>query len=388
MKFRFPAFPGRSPATPRRLPVLLIAAAAVPLTGVTIFLVAALSGGSVGASAPAAAATQPQPALVVDVVSPTRADVTDRLPANGSITAWQEASIGTEIGGLRLADVKVNVGDNVKKGQVLAVFSIDTVRAELAQAQAALAEAQATLAEAQSNAARARQVQGSGALSAVQIGQYLTAETTAAARVRSMDAQVRSQQLRIQQAQVRAPDDGVISARNATVGAVLPVGQELFRMIRRNRLEWRAEVTATEFDKIRVGQSVEVTSANGARLQGKVRMLAPTVDPQARTGLVYVDLPVGSAARAGMFARGEFVLGRSTALTVPQQALVVRDGFNYVFEVKPDSRVAQRRVQIGRRVGDRVEITSGLQPDVRLVAAGAGFLNDGDLVRLTTPAGR
>ena len=339
--------------------------------------------GSGARAAGPSATTQPQPALVVAVVTPTRADVADRLPANGNITAWQEASVGTEIGGLRLAEVRVNVGDLVKKGQVLAVFSIDTVRADLANAEAALAEAQATLAEAQANAARARQVQGSGALSALQIGQYLTAETTAAARAQSMSAQVRSQQLRLQQAQVLAPDDGVISVRNATVGAVLPVGQELFRMIRRNRLEWRGEVTATEFDKIRVGQRVEVIAANGARLEGRVRMLAPTIDPQARTGLVYVDLPVGSSARAGMFARGEFVLGQSAALTVPQQALVVRDGFHYVFELKADSRVVQRRVQIGRRVGDRIEITGGLQPDARVVAAGAGFLNDGDLVKLT-----
>jgi HlyD family secretion protein len=347
-----------------------------------LFAALVLVGGAARAAGPATA-NQPQPALVVAVVTPTRADVADRLPANGNITAWQEASVGTEIGGLRLAEVRANVGDLVKKGQVLAAFATDTVHAELAQAQAALAEAQATLAEAQSNAARARQVQGSGALSALQIGQYLTAETTAAARAQSMSAQVRSQQLRLRQATVLAPDDGVISARSATVGAVLPVGQELFRMIRRNRLEWRAEVTATEFDKIRVGQRVEVVAANGARLEGRVRMLAPTIDPQARTGLVYVDLPVGSSARAGMFARGEFVLGQSTALTVPQQALVVRDGFNYVFELKTDNRVVQRRVQIGRRVGERIEITGGLQPDARVVAAGAGFLNDGDLVRLT-----
>ena len=346
-------------------------------------LAAAIQIAGAARAAEPAATTQPKPALVVTVVTPARADVADRLPANGNITAWQEASVGTEIGGLRLAEVRVNVGDPVKIGQVLAVFATDTVRVELANAQAALAEAQATLAEAQANAARARQVQGSGALSALQVGQYLTAETTAAARLQSMSAQVQSQQLRLRQARVLAPDDGVISARSATVGAVLPVGQELFRMIRRNRLEWRGEVTATEFDRIRVGQRVDVVAANGARLEGKVRMLAPTIDPQARTGLVYVDLPPGSSARAGMFARGEFVLGHSTALTVPQQALVVRDGFSYVFELKPDSRVVQRRVQVGRRVGDRIELTGGLQPDARVVAAGAGFLNDGDLVRLT-----
>ncbi len=344
------------------------------------------SASAKGAGAPAAPAAPQKPALVVTVATPTRVDVADRLSANGSIAAWQEASVGTEIGGLRLSEVLVNVGDVVKKGQLLARFATDTVQADLANVQAALAEAQAALAEAQNNAARARQVKDTGALSAQQVSQYLTAEATAAARLQSVGAQLQLQQLRLRQAQVLAPDDGVISARSATVGAVLPVGQELFRMVRRNRLEWRAEITASELERVRIGQRVDVVAANGARLDGKVRMIAPTVDPQSRTAIVYIDLPIGTSARAGMFARGDIVLGQSAALTVPQQALVVREGFSYVFELKPDGRVSQRKVTVGRRVADRVELTGGLAPDARVVVAGAGFLNDGDLVKVTQAA--
>jgi hypothetical protein len=102
---------------------------------------------------------------------------------------------------------------------------------------------------------------------------------------------------------------------------------------------------------------------------------------------VYVDLPAsatgkGSTARAGMFARGEFELGATDALTVPQRALVVRDGFNYLFRLGADNRVSQLKVQTGRLAGERVEVISGLVPDARIVVNGAGFLNDGDLVRL------
>jgi multidrug efflux pump subunit AcrA (membrane-fusion protein) len=107
--------------------------------------------------------------------------------------------------------------------------------------------------------------------------------------------------------------------------------------------------------------------------------------------LVYVDvkpLPGAAAfsARAGMFARGEFDLGAVPALTVPQPSVVVRDGFSYVFRVNPDSRVSQVKVQVGRIAGDRLEIASGLAADARIVASGAGFLNDGDLVRLVGAA--
>ena len=119
-------------------------------------------------------------------------------------------------------------------------------QAELAQSKAAMAETEATLAEAAANAQRARELQASGALSAQQINQYLTAERTAQARLEAQRALFKTQQLRLAQTQVLAPDNGVISARNATVGAVVPAGMELFRLIRQGRLEWRAEVVANE----------------------------------------------------------------------------------------------------------------------------------------------
>ena len=87
-----------------------------------------------------------------------------------------------------------------------------------------------------------------------------------------------------------------------------------------------------------------------------------------------------------MFARGDFALGSSDALTVPQEALVVRDGFSYVFVVGGDQRVQMRKVQTGRRVADRVEVLSGLDAGASVAVRGAGFLNDGDLVRVAAPA--
>jgi multidrug efflux pump subunit AcrA (membrane-fusion protein) len=83
-----------------------------------------------------------------------------------------------------------------------------------------------------------------------------------------------------------------------------------------------------------------------------------------------------------MFARGEFQLGMEKALTLPQSAVVMREGFSYVYRIEPDSRVSQVKVSTGRRVGDRVEITAGLEPETRVVASGAAFLADGDLVRI------
>ncbi|OYO30647.1 efflux RND transporter periplasmic adaptor subunit [Janthinobacterium sp. PC23-8] len=331
-----------------------------------------------------------KPALTVTTTKPQTSKLPIKLSANGNVAAWQEAIIGSESNGLRLTDVRVNVGDVVRAGQVLAVFSSDTVNADVAQARAAVLEAEANAAEASANAARARSLQTTGAISAQQISQYLTAEQTANARIASSRAQLAQQQLRLKYTQVTAPDSGVISSRSATVGSVVGAGTELFRLIRQGRLEWRAEVTAAELLNLKAGTLAEVKAANGSVLTGKVRMIAPTVDPQTRSALVYVDLPAGAAGnapfKAGMYASGAFELGTSGALTVPQQAIAVRDGFSYVFRLNPDQRVSQIKVQPGRRLTDRIEIVSGITADTTIVVNGAGFLNDGDLVRnIVTP---
>ncbi|MBG6073459.1 MULTISPECIES: efflux RND transporter periplasmic adaptor subunit [unclassified Polaromonas] len=391
------------------------------------FVVVALAAGAffyVSARKPEATAagaqTAPKPALTVTAALPETTRLPIRLSANGNIAAWQEAVIGAESTGLRLTEVRVNVGDVVKAGQVLATFSTDSVQADVAQARASLLEAQANAADAAGNAERARSLQSSGALSTQQINQYQTTEKTAKARAEAAQAVLGAQQLRGRQTQVLAPDSGVISARTATVGSVVGSGAELFRMIRQGRLEWRAEVTSAELGRIAIGTPVSVVPASGGELRGRVRMVAPSVDPQTRAALVYVDLPAmtrasaglsspagaaepalpgrrrsapsgGSAAHEvasvgaalpGMFARGEFELGATDALTVPQRALVVRDGFNYLFRLGEGNRVSQLKVQTGRLAGDRVEVVSGLPADTRIVVNGAGFLNDGDLVRV------
>lgn len=359
-----------------------------------------------GKEAGQADATAARPAATVTVVAPETAELDVTLGANGNIAAWQEASVGAEAPGLRLAEVRVNVGDRVRKGQVLATFSGETVAADVAQAKAALAEARATASDAAGNAARARTLSQTGALSQQQINQYQTAEQTAKARVEAAEAALAAQQVRNRNTQVLAPDDGVISARTATVGSVVGAGTELFKLIRQGRLEWRAEVGAAELGKLAVGMPATITAPGGAQVMGKVRSIAPTVDAQTRNALVYVDIPglmqspgpnaarqaesasapsaAGGAGvlRAGMFSRGEFLLGKSEALTVPQVAVVPRDGFNTVMLLQPDQHVRQVRVQAGRRVGDRIEVRGELPKDARIVVAGAGFLNDGDLVRV------
>jgi RND family efflux transporter MFP subunit len=326
-----------------------------------------------------------KPALTVTTARPEAARMPLSLRANGNVAAWQEAVIGSESNGLRLREVLVNVGDVVKQGEVLARFDAAVVEADIAQARAALQEAEANAAAAAADVKRSRALQSSGALSEQQITQYETTGRTATARVAAARATLNQQQLRLKYATVVAPDNGVISARSATVGAVAAPGMELFRMIRKGRLEWRAEITSGELRRVKPGLKATVIAADGTEVRGTVRTVAPTVDAQSRIALVYVDLPptlsANSALKAGMYASGRFDLGTSDALTVPQQAVTLRDGFSYVFRLNPDNRVSQLKVDTGRRLGERVEVLKGLAPDALVVVGGAGFLNDGDLVR-------
>jgi RND family efflux transporter MFP subunit len=363
------------------------------LAAVSALLLASalLAHGALAADPKPVGAAAVKPALTVNSVQATVRSIPTVLSANGNVLAWQEASVGAEIGGVRVQELHANVGDTVQRGQLLASLVSDGVQADVALARAQLSEAQANSLEAVANAERARSLQNTGALSAQQIAQLLTAEQTAKARVDSAKAGLDAQLLRLKHTQVLAPDSGTITHRSASLGAVVGAGSEMFRMVRQGRLEWRAELTSSELGRVPVGTAVVVNAPGGAQAQGRVRMVAPTVDAQSRLGLVYVDLlgpvaqskaPLAQSFKPGMYAQGSFVLGKSDGLVIPQPAVVVRDGFSYCFVVQADGRVAQRKISIGRRLdGGLVEVVEGLDTGAVIVASGAGFLNDGDVVK-------
>jgi RND family efflux transporter MFP subunit len=356
------------------LGIVSVALLAVAVVGLKIN-----GAGNAGNTAP----TSPI-ALTVQVVNPARVEWPELVRASGGITAWQEAIVGAEVNGLRLVELDVDVGDSVAKGQLLARFDDASTRAQLAQQQAAVAEARANVTEAQANAARAQRMRQNGALSEQNIVQYLTRASTAQAQLESAEARLTSQQLALDYTRVLAPDDGVISARQATLGMVAGPGTELFRLVRQHRLDWRAELTAAQLARVQIGDAATVQLADGSSVSGHVRQLAPVLDAASRTGIAYVELDhdSDSHARAGMYGSGTIALGESPALVVPSGAVALRDGYEYLFVLGPENRVEQVKVAVGRRIGDAVEITSGVSPQQQVVASGAAFLNDADTVRV------
>lgn len=349
-------------------------------------LAAAMLWQHASAEKPRAAPSAGKAALTVITTTLKPAQWMQNLTANGSVVAWQEAIIGAEVTGVRIADVSVNVGDRVRKGQLLASLAVDTMQASEAEAQAALQESEALSADATANAARIRKLAAAGFVSSQQLDQALTSEKTATARLEAQRARHQNSALRLSQQHINAPDDGVISARNATVGTLTQASSELFRMIRQGRLEWHAELTADELGLVSKGMRVELMSVQGKVIQGVVSAIAPAINPQTRYGKVLVELPADSGLIAGMFARGSFQLGQQARSVLPQSAVALKDGAAFVYVLDAQSRVRQRKISVGHRYGEQIEVLAGLEPDTAVVESGGAFLTEGDRVSVAGPA--
>ncbi|WP_306915928.1 efflux RND transporter periplasmic adaptor subunit [Rhizobium mesoamericanum] len=343
-----------------------------------VLVCAALQFPSANSMAEQAAA----PALTVSLTAPAIRDWLETVPASGWLKPWQEAIIASETSGLRITDVLVDVGSVVTKGQTLARLSQDSVLADLRKQEAAVVIAKAKLTKAKANADRARQLRSSGALSDEKITEYFADEQTATANLASEEAALDSEKIKFAQTTITAADDGLITSRSGDLGAVVSTGTELFRMVRQQRVEWQAEVSARYLPRISEGLSVAINGPDGHAISGKVRLVGPSVSTDTSRAIVYVALPSEVRPRTGLYVTGNIELQTTPALTVPETAIVFRDGISYVFTAGEDKRVRRVRVETGRRNDGEVEIISGIDRSAKVVTSGGAFLSDNDLVKI------
>lgn len=335
-------------------------------------------------------------ALSVELAQPQRLTWPVTLETNGRLAAWHEATIASLLGDQRIEAVNADVGSVVHKGDLLVQLSTETLENTIVQQEATVLSAEAALDQARADADRARSLLGAGQASAIskqQAQEYYVAERQAEADLASANASLASSRLDLDRTRIVAPDDGVISSRSATLGTVVSSGTELFRLIRQSRVEWQAEVPLRFLRDVRVGTPVEIPTPDGATVPGTVRLIAPSASETTGRVIVYVALtPPASAPmpRTGMLVSGRFDLGRTEALTVPATATSMRDGFTYVFALEDGSSpttVTRKRVETGRRIDDRVEITAGIADSDRIVQAGGAFLSEGSVVHVVTGEG-
>lgn len=378
-----PDLPGHAsvlaPSPPRQRRWFVWAAAAAVLAGLGWFAATRVPA----PSPPAAPMVAAPPSLSVLMVPVRRQVLARPVIGDGSVVAWQELVIGIETGGLRVLEVTFEEGDLVRRGQVLVRLDAALPTAQATQAEAAVAESEAALRIAQSDLRRSAELVRTESGSRQLLEQREAAARQAEARLLGNRARLDEARARLAQATLLAPADGVVARRSVLPGAVVQPGQEMLRLVRDGRIELAARIPELELAAVRAGQAVRVF--HGTReIEGRVRALAPVVAGDTRLGLAYVTLPDGSGLRPGMFARAE-ILPAATAplLTVPQEAVVFRAGQAVVFVLPTDTdRVAARPIATGQRRDGVVEVTQGLAEGERVVAAGAGFLSDGDRVRV------
>jgi RND family efflux transporter MFP subunit len=323
--------------------------------------------------------------LTVDAVQPQNLVWPLATGASGGIQAWQTASISSESPGLRIDELLVDVGSVVRKGQLLARLTSDSVAAELRSQEANVAQARGKLAQAEAEAERAQRLKDNGTLSEQKVLDYQVSAQTARAALETALATLDSQRIALARTHIVAIDDGIVTARNASLGQVVNIGTELFQLMRQRRLEWRAEVTARQMTQLHVGQVARITLPDGQSVDARLRLVAPTLDTNTRTGIAYFDLPANAltmGAHPGVYVHGEIGMGTEVANVLPSTAVTVRDGNSYVFEIGSDARVIQRQVQTRRRVGDQVEVLGSLPVGSRVVKGGGSFLKDGDTVQV------
>ncbi|NEX92266.1 efflux RND transporter periplasmic adaptor subunit [Caulobacter sp. 17J65-9] len=326
--------------------------------------------------------TEPRAVLTVTAEAVRSEALPRTVDASGTVAPWREIPVAAETGGLTAVAVNVDEGDYVSQGQTLVKLNDEVLQAQLRQQTAAVASARARLAEAEANLKRSRELNRRGYLSTADLDSRTAEQGTASADVAAAIASRAETAARLDQTVIRAPVAGLVSARAVVKGQIVVAGTELFRVVRDGRLELNAEVPEADLGLVRPGQSAQVTAAQAGTVAGSVRIVTPQVDPQTRLGLARVALPARSAFSPGMFARARIDVGAQPALTVPLAAVVYREDKAGVFVVGADERAHFRSVTTGARAEGRVEITAGLKAGERVAVQGAGFLADGDRVRI------
>jgi HlyD family secretion protein len=352
------------------------------LSKVPLFtLLAVLAGSGLAGCEKKAAETPQQQARSVTIVPVQSREIQGGLVASGSLIPREDTAIFPQLNGYRVSQVLVDEGSTVKAGQALAVMDDTLLRAQLAQ-QVALANQQNVAAErADAEAARVKGLDARGILAQEQIDSRRFAALSAHAQASAAAAAVGDVKTREALMTVRAPYDGLVIERNVRPGDMSAGANPWFRIAKDSQVELAADVGEDALDKMRVGAPVEVTLADGVKVEGRVRLVSPRVDATTKLGRVKISLPVRADIRSGGFASASFLGFTRSALSVPETAVRYDANGAAVMVVGDDDKVTRVPVTTGQRGGGYVELITGPRAGSRVVERAGAMLVPGDVVR-------
>ena len=289
------------------------------------------------------------------------------ISASGSLLPREEAAVGSELAGYRVAYVRADEGDWVRAGQPLAQLDDTLLKAQIDQQAAQTAQAEA-------QAARVAGLDNEGVLSQEQIETrrfQAQAAKAALAEMKTRDARMT----------ITAPVSGRILERTVRPGDVAGGNGVWFRIARDGLVELDAQLNETDVAKVRPGQSVMVTLPSGSVVNGQVRMVSPRIDPASKLAGVRVRLPVRDDLRPGGFARATFNPTGAATLAVPESAVRYDVAGATVVAVDAKNTTHLIPVRTGARSGGWVELVQGPAEGTRVLLGAAAFALEGNLVR-------
>lgn len=332
----------------------------------------------------AAASVKDSELPLVSVIVPGLSKVETQVIVTGTLNARDELPISVEGEGARIVAVMVDVGDRVRRGQVLARLNNAVAAPQVASLAASLEEARTSADLAAADYRRAQGVASTGALSAEEIERRRAQAANAAARVKVAAAQLAESRARLGRSEIRAPADGVVLTRNADVGQTASAaGEPLFRLGRGGEIEMRGRVSEGDVGLLAVGQTAKVRVTGVAEpVTGKVRLLGAVIDPNTRLGTVKISVASDPRLRPGAFARAEILVATEQRPILPQTAVQTDREGNFVLIVSPQGTVSRQGVTVSGTRNAGVVISEGLTGQERVVSVAAAFLRPGEKVRI------
>lgn len=322
-------------------------------------------------------------APVVTVIAPGRNAVAGQITATGTLAARREMPVGSVGEGGQVLEVRVEPGQWVKQGQILAVIdrSVQTQQEASQAASIRVAEADARLAQA--NLERGQRLVGRGFISKADIDRLTATRDVAQARVGVARAQLGETQARVRRLNIVAPADGLLLTRDVEPGQVVAGGNTpLFRIAKGGEMEMLARLTEEDLSAISPGVSAQVTPVGSPKsFTGQVWQVSPVIDPQTRQGTARIALAYSPEIRPGGFANVEIAAGSVIAPMLPESAILSDDKSSYVYIVGKDNKVMRRDIKTGT-ISDRgIIITSGLDGTERVILRAGAFVSAGETVQ-------
>lgn len=342
--------------------------------------------------------TETQPthtAMPVTVIMPKMDNIKSTLMLHGTLAAEKSISVSTPLQGLQILSVNAEVGDRVKKGQVLAYLESNNVQsqlqqnnAQLARAKANLVSQQATLKEAESLMKRYRQLIKSDSVSHQEVDSQQAKVSTAQAAVNAAKAEIEQIQAQLadsrhqrNKAEIIVPVNGVIIKRNAERGS-LTDSNALFIIAQQGKMELQAVANAAEIAKLTRGQVVQMMATNHEPMTGNIRQLPQEIDSSTRQGIVKISLDETVSLPIGSYAKAKIVFQNDEQkMTLPFSAVAfANDGSASVMTVSIEGVAMRKSVKIGEQFAGKVAILDGILNDELVVKQAAAFIDEGDVV--------